>query len=193
MPSRTSETVATEIEESISVHKELKNSANAIESAAEMLLKAYRKGRKMVIFGNGGSAADAQHIAAELVGRFMMERKALPALALTVNTSILTAISNDYSYDMAFARQVEASCVEGDVAIGISTSGKSRNVIKALETARGMGVGTIGMTGRNGFPDGVADIQIRVPSTSTQRIQECHILIGHILSGLVESGLFSRK
>ena len=92
---------------------------------------------------------------------------------------------------MAFARQVEASCDEGDVAIGISTSGKSRNVIKALETARGMGVGTIGMTGRNGFPDGVADIQIRVPSTSTQRIQECHILIGHILSGLVESGLFS--
>ncbi len=191
MPSRTGETVATEIEESISVHKELMNSVNAIESAAKMLLKAYGKGRKMVIFGNGGSAADAQHIAAELVGRFKMERKALPALALTVNTSILTAISNDYSYDMAFARQVEASCVEGDVAIGISTSGKSRNVIKALETARGMGVGTIGMTGRNGFPDGVADIQIRVPSTSTQRIQECHILIGHILSGLVESGLFS--
>ena len=191
MPSRTGETVATEIEESISVHKELMNSVNAIESAAKMLLKAYGKGRKMVIFGNGGSAADAQHIAAELVGRFKMERKALPALALTVNTSILTAISNDYSYDMAFARQVEASCVEGDVAIGISTSGKSRNVIKALETARGMGVGTIGMTGRNGFPDGVADLQIRVPSTSTQRIQECHILIGHILSGLVESGLFS--
>ncbi len=191
MPSRTGETVATEIEESISVHKELMNSVNAIESAAKMLLKAYGKGRKMVIFGNGGSAADAQHIAAELVGRFKMERKALPALALTVNTSILTAISNDYSYDMAFARQVEASCVEGDVAIGISTSGKSRNVIKALETARGMGAGTIGMTGRNGFPDGVADIQIRVPSTSTQRIQECHILIGHILSGLVESGLFS--
>ncbi len=191
MPSRTGETVATEIEESISVHKELMNSVNAIESAAKMLLKAYGRGRKMVIFGNGGSAADAQHIAAELVGRFKMERKALPALALTVNTSILTAISNDYSYDMAFARQVEASCVEGDVAIGISTSGKSRNVIKALETARGMGVGTIGMTGRNGFPDGVADLQIRVPSTSTQRIQECHILIGHILSGLVESGLFS--
>ena len=191
MPSRTQETVAAEIEESISVHKELMYSVNAIESAAEMLLKAYGKGRKMVIFGNGGSAADAQHIAAELVGRFKMERKALPALALTVNTSILTAISNDYSYDMAFARQVEASCDEGDVAIGISTSGKSRNVIKALETARGMGVGTIGMTGSNGFPDGVADIQVRVPSTSTQRIQECHILIGHILSGLVESGLFS--
>lgn len=191
MSSHTGETVATEIEESISVHRELMNSVNAIESAAEMLLKAYRKGRKMVIFGNGGSAADAQHIAGELVGRFKMERKALPALALTVNTSILTAISNDYSYDMAFARQVEANCVEGDVAIGISTSGKSRNVIKALETAKGMGLGTIGMTGRNGFPDGVADIQIRVPSSSTQRIQECHILIGHILSGLVESGIFS--
>ncbi len=191
--SSNADVIRSEIEESISVHRELGSVIDAIGVAAEMLLAAYGKGRKMVIFGNGGSAADAQHIAGELVGRFKMERKALPALSLTVNTSVLSAIANDYSYDMVFARQVEAQCVEGDVAIGISTSGRSRNVIRAFETAKRMGVGTIGMTGLNGFPDGVADVQIKVPSSSTQRIQECHILIGHILSGLIEAGIFGNK
>jgi D-sedoheptulose 7-phosphate isomerase len=193
MPSHASSSILSEIEESIAVHKELKNASSAIEASAAMLLRAYRNGGKMVIFGNGGSAADAQHIAGELVGKFKLERKALPAVALTVNSSIVTAIANDYSYDMVFARQVEAQCVRGDVAIGISTSGKSRNVIKAFEKARETGVGTIGLTGENGFPAGSVDVEVRVPSSSTQRIQECHILIGHILSGMVEEGIFGKK
>ncbi len=144
----------------------------------------------MVIFGNGGSAADAQHIAGELVGRFKKERRAIDATALSTNTSILTAIANDYSFDEVFARQVEAICGPGDVVIGISTSGKSRNVIEALKKAKGIGCKTIGFGGESGFPSGTADLEIRVPSRNTQRIQECHILIGHILSGIVEASLF---
>lgn len=193
MTNSVEDSIQSEIQEAISVHNRLGEAGGQIRDAGEMLINAYRSGRKMVIFGNGGSAADAQHIAGELVGRFKLERKALPGVALTVNTSILTAIANDYSYDMVFARQVEAQCVSGDVAIGISTSGKSRNVIKAFETARKMDVRTIGMTGQNGFPEGLADVEIRVPSTNTQRIQECHILIGHIISGLVESGIFQKQ
>lgn len=190
MSPNSSDSVLSEIDESISVHGELRNVGGAIQAAGDILLDAYRNGRKMVIFGNGGSAADAQHIAGELVGKFKMERRALPGVALTVNTSILSAIANDYSYDMVFARQVEAQCVKGDVAIGISTSGKSKNVILGLQKAKSLGCGTIGMTGQAGFPEGLSDVEIRVPSKSTQRIQECHILIGHILSGIVESGIF---
>ena len=187
------DSIQSEIREALSVHSRLGEASGQIRDAAELLIKTYRNGRKMVIFGNGGSAADAQHIAGELVGKFKLERKALPGVALTVNTSILTAIANDYSYDMVFARQVEAQCVSGDVAIGISTSGKSRNVIKAFEIARKMDARTIGMTGQNGFPGGLTDVEIRVPSANTQRIQECHILIGHIISGLVESGIFQKQ
>lgn len=192
MSSNVSESIVSEIEESISVHRELAKVSGQIEKAASVLVDAYRSGKKMVIFGNGGSAADAQHIAGELVGKFKLERRALPGMALTVNTSILTAIANDYSYDTVFARQVEAQCVEGDVAIGISTSGKSRNVLEAFRKARSIGARTIGMTGKSGFPEGLAEVEIRVPSGNTQRIQECHILIGHILSGLVESGIFGQ-
>lgn len=191
MPGGMSDYIVSEIAEAETVHGNLSGLVPAIETSGKLLLDAYRNGHKMVIFGNGGSAADAQHIAAELVGKFQLQRKALPALALTVNTSILTAVANDYSYDDVFARQLEGQCTAGDVAVGISTSGRSVNVIRALERARQMGMGTIGLTGQNGFPEGLADVQIRVPSGSTQRIQECHILVGHILSGIVESGLFS--
>ncbi len=181
--------IASEIEESLNVHRLLLSAGPEIARASRMLIDSYRNGGRMVIFGNGGSAADAQHIAGELVGRFKRERKAIDALALTTNTSILSAIANDYSYEQVFARQVEAACRGQDSVIGISTSGKSRNVIVALEAARKMGCKTIGLTGETGFPAGITDVDIRVPSRNTQRIQECHILIGHIISGIVEAAL----
>jgi D-sedoheptulose 7-phosphate isomerase len=139
------------------------------------------------LFGNGGSAADAQHLAAELVGRYQHERRALPALALTANTSTLTAIGNDYSYERVFARQLEALGSPGDVAVGISTSGKSPNVLSAMRTAKEIPVTTVGMTGMQGGDlAGLADYCICVPSEQTPRIQEGHILIGHILCEVIE-------
>ncbi|MGC8773493.1 MAG: D-sedoheptulose-7-phosphate isomerase, partial [Conexivisphaera sp.] len=141
--------------------------------------------------GNGGSAADAQHIACELVGRYMMERRALPAIALTTNTSCLTAIGNDYSFDEVFARQVRALVRAGDVAMGISTSGRSRNVILGMRAARELGAGTVGLTGADGGElCSVSDVCVRVPSRLTPRIQEAHIAIGHIISEIVEVELF---
>ncbi len=181
--------IQAEIEEAIGVHKSLLSAGDKIAAAGNLLASAYRNGGKMVIFGNGGSAADAQHIAGELVGRFKKERRAIDATALTTNTSILTAIANDYSFNEVFARQVEAICRPGDVVIGLSTSGKSKNVIEALKRAKSIGCKSIGLTGEAGFPDGTTDLDIRVPSGNTQRIQECHILIGHILSGIVEAAL----
>ncbi|MBX8635596.1 MAG: SIS domain-containing protein [Thermoplasmata archaeon] len=182
--------IKTEIEEAISVHKLLLSIIDEIAAAGNLLAEAYKHGGKMVIFGNGGSAADAQHIAGELVGRFKKERKAIDATALSTNTSILTAIGNDYSFDEVFARQVEAICRPGDVVIGLSTSGRSRNVIEALKRAKIVGCRAVGLTGESGFPAGIAELCIKVPSKSTQRIQECHILIGHILSGIVEASLY---
>jgi len=160
---------------------------------AEAIVSAYRRGGKVLLFGNGGSAADAQHIAAELVGRYLYDRPALPALALHANTSALTAIANDYGYARAFARQVEAEARPGDVAIGISTSGNSENVIEGLRAARGQGALTVALTGAGGGRlKGLVDFLLAVPSTDTPRIQEAHILTGHVLCELVEQELFPR-
>ena len=165
-----------------------------IAKASEILVDALRQGNKLLLFGNGGSAADAQHIAAELVGRFAFDRPALPALALSVNTSCVTAIGNDYGFDQVFSRQIEALARPGDVAIGISTSGNSPNVIRAVTTAKKMGLHTIALTGRSGGDlKNAVDNCICAPSNETPRIQECHILVGHILSELVEWEIFHEK
>ena len=162
-----------------------------IEQIAGLIIGAYQAGGKVVLFGNGGSAADAQHIAGELVGKFMLKRPALPAIALTTNTSILTALGNDLGYEVVFSRQVEALVTENDVVIGISTSGSSLNVIKAMKMAKMKGAKTIGLTGGNGGKLAeVADLVLIVPSDSTPRIQEAHITIGHIVCELVEKELF---
>lgn len=158
-----------------------------IAEAATTIGAALKDGRKVVFFGNGGSAADAQHIAAELVGKFKKKRPALSAWALTTNTSVLTAIGNDFGFDEIFSRQVEGTLRAGDVAIGISTSGRSPNVIKGIEEARRVGAKTIALTGSGGgrlAP--LCDHKVIVPSDDTQRIQECHIMIGHIVCELVE-------
>src|SRR5713101_1832677 len=158
-----------------------------IAKVCELLVNALSQGNKILLFGNGGSAADAQHLAAELVGRFAFDRPALPALALSVNGSSVTAIGNDYGFDQVFSRQIEALARPGDVAIGISTSGNSSNVLHAVSTARKMGLHTIALTGRSGGNlRNSVDHCICVPSNESTRIQECHILIGHIISELVE-------
>jgi D-sedoheptulose 7-phosphate isomerase len=165
-----------------------------IAKVTEILVASLRQGNKVILFGNGGSAADAQHIAAELVGRFAFDRPALPALALSVNSSCVTAIGNDYGFDHVFSRQIEALAKAGDVAVGISTSGKSANVVKAVLTARRMGLRTVGLTGASGGTLAKnAEFCICVPSEDTPRIQECHILIGHILSELVEKEIFPEE
>jgi len=149
------------------------------------------KGNKVLLFGNGGSAADAQHIAAEFVGRFAFDRPALPALALSVNSSSVTAIGNDYGFDYIFARQIEALGRPGDSVIGISTSGNSLNVLRAMSVARQMGLHTIALTGCDGGKlKAEAEYCIGVPSNETPRIQECHIMIGHIMAELVEQAIF---
>jgi D-sedoheptulose 7-phosphate isomerase len=165
-----------------------------VAKVSEVLIKALRQGNKALLFGNGGSAADAQHIAAEFVGRFGFDRPALPALALSVNTSCVTAIGNDYGFDQVFSRQIEAIARPGDVAIGITTSGKSPNVLRAVTAARKIGLHTVGLTGRSGGKlKECVDHCICVPSDETPRIQECHILVGHIISELVEDELFHEQ
>jgi D-sedoheptulose 7-phosphate isomerase len=155
--------------------------------AAGLIAQSLRETRKLLLFGNGGSAADAQHIAAEFVGRFLRDRSPLPALALTVNPSAVTAIANDYGYEEVFARQVRALGVAGDVACGISTSGNSANVIRGLEAARELGMRTIGLTGaEGGGMPAVCDQCLCFPSASTPRIQEGHILMGHVICEIVE-------
>ena len=182
------------IEASIATKQSMLSNRELISTAAkvsEILVGALKQGNKAIIFGNGGSAADAQHIAAEFVGRFAFDRPALPALALSVNGSCVTAIGNDYGFDLIFSRQLEALARPGDVAIGISTSGNSPNVVKAMLTARKMEVHTVGLTGAfGGALKGGVDHCICVPSNQTPRIQEGHILIGHIISELVESEMF---
>ena len=163
----------------------------AIESAVSLLVAAFGDGKKLLVMGNGGSAADAQHFVAEIVGRFKLERSALPALALTTDTSILTAIGNDYGYDRVFSRQVEAHAAPGDVVVGISTSGNSPNVQFALEAARERGCRTLALLGKDGGSiKGVAELSLIVPSSDTPRIQEGHITIIHIVCDLVERRLF---
>jgi D-sedoheptulose 7-phosphate isomerase len=170
----------------------LAENAVALERAIEIVAQAVGEGRKLLLFGNGGSAADAQHIAAEFVGRFMRERRPLPAIALTTDTSALTAIANDYGYDDVFARQVRALAVTGDVALAISTSGRSPSVLRAVEACRERGVTTIGLTGGDGGRlSAMVDVSLRVSaSTLSARIQETHILIGHVICELVDRRLF---
>lgn len=183
------------IKGSISAKEEVnKSQAGNIESAAKAVIASLKRGGKLLVFGNGGSAADSQHIAAELVGRFKLERKPLAAIALTANTSSLTAIANDYGYDVVFTRQVEALGSRGDIAMGISTSGNSKNVIDALIKAKKLGLGTIALTGCDGGKmRGIADIWINVATNDTPRIQEAHIMIGHILCEVIEEGLFKSQ
>lgn len=165
-----------------------------IAKVSEILVASLQQGNKVMLFGNGGSAADAQHIAAELVGRFAFDRPALPALAFSVNSSCVTAIGNDYGFDQVFSRQIEALAKAGDVAVGISTSGNSPNVVKAVLTARQMGLRTVGLTGASGGTLAKStEFCICVPSKDTPRIQECHILIGHIISELVEKEIFPQE
>ena len=163
---------------------------DTIRAIAELMIGAYRSGGKVVLFGNGGSAADAQHIAAELVGKFLLKRQAFPAIALNTNTSIMTAIANDYTYDDVFTRQVEAIVDSGDVVVGISTSGDSLNVVNAIELANRKGAKTVGLTGGSGGRVAkTAALALIVPSASTPRVQEAHITIGHIICELVEEEL----
>ncbi len=158
-----------------------------IEKGCEMITSTIKSGKKVLLAGNGGSAADAQHIAAELSGRFVKERRALPGIALTVDTSALTAIANDYGYNHVFSRQVEALAQEGDLFIGISTSGNSQGILNAFEAAKSLNCKTLGLSGRDGGKmNGLCDLNIIVPSDITARIQEMHILIGHILCKAVD-------
>lgn len=179
------------VQEHISIMTELltdKRYLAAVAAVGRELTQAIAAGNKLLFFGNGGSAADAQHLTAEMTGRFIKERRALPAIALTTNTSSLTAIGNDYSYDLVFARQIEALGKPGDVAIGISTSGNSPNVVLAIEAARKKGLVGVGLTGAGSCKlSSACDYCIQIPSTSTARIQEAHILTGHILCEIVEN------
>jgi D-sedoheptulose 7-phosphate isomerase len=161
-----------------------------IASAGELCADALAVGRRIYLCGNGGSAADAQHIAAELIGRFVNDRRSLPAIALTTDTSALTAIGNDYGYDEVFSRQVEGLCREGDVLIAISTSGNSDNILKAVDAAHRSGASVIGLSGKSGGAlDAKSDLSLVVPSDVTARIQEMHIVIGHLICALVEEHL----
>ncbi len=162
-----------------------------IEDVAKACVDVYKKGKKTLLAGNGGSAADAQHIAAELVGRYGFDRPSIPSLALTTDTSNLTAIGNDYGYDYVFSRQIEGMGQEGDLFIGISTSGNSQNVINAFEAAKKKGITCVALVGRDGGKMAqMADFSLIVPSNATPRIQESHILIGHIICDIIEKELF---
>ena len=165
-----------------------------VAGAAEAMAKALKARRKVIWFGNGGSATQSQHMAAEFVGRFLKERRSLPSLSLTENMASVTAIANDYDYESIFARQLEGLGRKGDVAVGLSTSGSSPNVLAALRKAKTMGLATIGLTGAKGVRmQSLCDVCLLVPSTETARIQEAHLTIGHILCGLVEEALTARR
>ena len=193
--SHDAERVRAMLSESAQVKQELAEQASgAIAHAASLLVDAFRSGRKALLFGNGGSAADAQHLAAEWTGRLRSERRGLPAIALTANTSELTALGNDYGFDRIFARLIEALGNPGDVAIALSTSGNSPNVLAGVAEARSRGLRTIGLSGRRGGKLAPAvELALLVPSDDTQRIQESHITIGHVLAELVEQALFPRR
>ncbi|RKX54023.1 MAG: D-sedoheptulose 7-phosphate isomerase [Thermotoga sp.] len=182
--------ITSEIEESVNVKVSMMKDKKLIETVSKIIdeiVSALKRGRKILLCGNGGSAADAQHFAAELVGKFRKIRKALSAVSLTVNTSILTSIGNDFSFDDVFKRQVEAIGKKGDILIAISTSGNSKNVIEAVEQAKKMGIFTIGFTGKDGGKLAeICDIVVKVPSSSTPRIQEMHITLFHAICGIVE-------
>jgi D-sedoheptulose 7-phosphate isomerase len=182
------------LHEVVEVKRKMKDNVHVIQDIAKMIIDAYKMGKKVLLCGNGGSAGDAQHLATEMVGRFRLERAALPAIALTTNTSTLTAIGNDYGFELVFARQVEAFGEEGDVLICISTSGKSPNVLRAAESAKRKGLRTIGFTGEGGGAlRSIVELCLRVPSSDTPRIQEMHITAGHIICDLVERNLYGRE
>jgi D-sedoheptulose 7-phosphate isomerase len=189
-----SRAIANALNESIQVKRAvLEQDVLLIARLAELLIRTFRAGGKVVLFGNGGSAADAQHVAAELVNRFQMDRDGLPAIALTTNTSILTSVGNDAAFDQVFSRQVRALVQKGDVAVGISTSGNSPNVLNGVIAAREKGAITLGFTGRSGGKlKDLVDICFCVPSDSTPRIQEAHITVWHAICEVVEQELFSR-
>ncbi len=166
------------------------NMEEDLEKASRMAVEVLKRGNKILLCGNGGSAADAQHIAAELVGRYKTERRGLPAIAITTDTSALTAIGNDYGYDRVFDRQTEALANKGDLLIGISTSGNSANVVSALKLAKEMGCSTLGFSGRDGGAmNEVCDVNLVVPSDNTPRIQEMHILFGHTICQIIDDEL----
>jgi D-sedoheptulose 7-phosphate isomerase len=175
--------------DSMEVKQRLLESAPLIRAIADRLIGVLQSGQKLMVCGNGGSAADAQHMVAELVGRFTAGRRAFPAIALTTNSSILTAWSNDYSYETVFARQIEALAQAGDALIGISTSGNSPNVLRAIEAAKARNVHTIGLAGEGGGLANMADLCLSVPSRNVARIQEAHITVIHILCALIEEQL----
>jgi D-sedoheptulose 7-phosphate isomerase len=185
------------ISSSINVKKQILEDADMLsrlEKAVLIIVDAFRKGNRIWFCGNGGSAADAQHLAAEFSGRFYTDRMALPAEALHCNTSYLTAVANDYSYEVIYSRLVHGICSKGDVLIGLSTSGNSANIVKAFETAREKGVITVGLTGSSGGKmKELSDILFNVPSSDTPRIQESHIMLGHIICQYVEEIYFSVK
>lgn len=183
-----------DINDSISVKQKILKDAvliNSIRQIADECIAAYGRGNRVLLAGNGGSAADAQHIAAEFVSRYAFDRPGLASIAFTTDTSMLTAIGNDYGYEHVFRRQLEANGREGDVFIGISTSGNSPNVLTALQRARELGIVTVGLTGQGGVTmKKLCDYCLQVPSMSTPRIQESHIMLGHIICGIVEYTVF---
>ncbi len=194
MVSMSNDAIIRAIGDSISVKQKIledEGLLNSIHDIADECIAAYRQGNRVLLAGNGGSAADAQHIAAEFVGRYAFDRTGLPAIAFTTDTSMLTAIANDYGFDQIFRRQLEANGSKDDVFIGISTSGNSANVVAALQRARELDIITVGLTGQGGGEmQSLCDYCLQVPSTSTPRIQESHIMLGHIICDLVEETLF---
>ena len=185
------ETIAKMLKEGADLRLQMAETMTSdIIDAAQAIAHAFRTGRKILLFGNGGSAADSQHIAAEFMNRFQIERPPLPAIALTTDTSILTSISNDYAFDEIFSKQIKALGKKGDIAFGISTSGNSANVVKAFRVAKKLGMVTIALTSEGGRIGSNADIALAVPSKSIPRIQEAHITVGHILCDLTDTLLF---
>lgn len=185
------------IRDSINIKKKILENANiisAIQNAAQLIIETCRNNKKVLIAGNGGSAADAQHIAGELVSKFYIDRTPLQAMALTTDTSVLTAIGNDYGFEKVFERQIQANANQGDVFIAISTSGNSKNIILALREAKNKGVKTIGLTGEKPCEmDNLCDILIKIPSTDTPKIQEAHITVEHIICAIVEKEIFGKQ
>lgn len=172
------------------IQKVIETMNEPLEKASKLVVKTLNAGNKILLFGNGGSAADAQHIAAELTGRYKTERKGLAGIALTTDTSVLTAIGNDYGYDRVFDRQVESLALKGDLLIGISTSGNSKNIVNALKAGKKLGCKTLGLTGCDGGAmNEYCDVNLKVPSHETPRIQEMHILFGHIICEIIDNEL----
>jgi D-sedoheptulose 7-phosphate isomerase len=196
MENMINEYISNQVKKSIDVKQKLLDSQELMNLVQEVALKCvevYKNGNKTLIAGNGGSAADAQHIAGEFVSRFYFDRPGLASIALTTDTSIITAIGNDYGYEKLFSRQVQANGVKGDIFIGISTSGNSANVIEALKECKEKGIITVGLTGeKGGKMSEMCDYCIRVPSNETPRVQEAHILIGHIICAVVEEAIFGK-